>query len=128
MPATNEVLGQGNVFTRMCHSVNWGMGSLYNVTSSLATRPYVPSRKVSVSGSMFLLWGLCQGDPWTETLLTETTQKRPPEQRPPSPGQRRPLTETLLWTETPLNRDPPGQSPPQTVKSGQYISYWNAFF
>ena len=30
---------------------------------------------------------------------------------PMSPGQRPPCTETLLWTETPLNRDP-GQRPP----------------
>ena len=67
--------------------------------------------------------------------LTES----PPGQR--SPGQRVPWTETPLegdpWTKNPpdrdplnrdpLDRDPLDRDPPCTVKSGQRVSYWNAF-
>ena len=54
------------------------------------------------------------------------------------PRQRSPRSETPPWTETPRteipldrdppDRDPPGQrSPPRTVTSGWYASYWKAF-
>ena len=86
---------QGTVFTPVCLFTG---GSLYDVTSCLAAWSHVPSGWVS--GPIFLLEGLPDSDPWTETpLWTE-----------PRPGQRlstqTPWTETI-WTETPLDRDPP---------------------
>ena len=69
--------------------------------------------------------GLFQGDP----------PGRDPRQRPPwteTPLDRDPPGQRPPWTENPLDRDPPGQRPPWTetphmVTSGQYASYWNAF-
>ena len=54
--ARKRSLGEGNVFTRVCHSFQ-GRRSLYDITSCLADWSYVPSRGVSVSGHMFLLRG-----------------------------------------------------------------------
>ena len=97
-----------------------GRWSMYDVTSCLAVWSHVPSWwGVSISGPMFLPGGLCLGLPdrnssWTENPRhrpldrdpqTETPLDRePPGQRPP--GQRPP------WTETPLDRKPPGQRTP----------------
>ena len=52
--ARKRSLGQGNVFTRMCHSVHGGRGSLYDVTSCLAAWSHVLSGG-SVSGPMYFL-------------------------------------------------------------------------
>ena len=52
--ARKRSLGQGNVFRSICYSVHWGGGPLYDVTSCLAASSHVPSRGVSVPGSMFL--------------------------------------------------------------------------
>ena len=41
--ARKRSLGQGNVFTRMCHSVHGGRGSLYDATSCLAVWSHVLS-------------------------------------------------------------------------------------
>ena len=57
-------LGQGNVFTHVCHSVHEGRESMYDVTSCLAAWSHVPSR------------GYLSLDPpgqrWTETPLSRT--------------------------------------------------------
>ena len=78
-----------------------------------------PYRGVSVGG------GLCQGNPWIETLPGQ----RPPRQR--SPRQRHPLRQRPPWTKTtwtetpqtktPMDTDPhghrpPGQRPPDLQK------------
>ena len=52
-----QSLGQGNDFTRVCHSVHGG--SLYDVTSCLAARSHVPSRG-GLWGSLSH-GGLCAG-------------------------------------------------------------------
>ena len=43
------------------------------------------------------------------------------------PGQRPSLDRDPPWTETPQTETPPGQRPSCIVKSGRYVSYWNAF-
>ena len=48
--------GQGNVFTGICLSTG---GSLYDVTSHLATWSYVPSGEVSVKG-VSVKWRVCE--------------------------------------------------------------------
>ena len=55
---------------------------------------------VSVSGPMFLPGGLCLNLPDRNSPWTETPRQRPPGQRP--------------QTESPLDRDPPGQRPTWT--------------
>ena len=135
--ARKRSLGQGNVFTRICHSVNRGRGLC------------MMSLPVWLPGPMFLFGGLCPWShvssgglcpwshvssgglcPWSHVssgglclwshvvpcsfqgvFLTETSLDRDP------PGQR------LLWTETPLDRDLPRQRPPGTVTSGRCASY-----
>ena len=77
--ARKRSLGQGNVFTRVCHSI------LHDDTSSLAAWSQVPSggsvfgpmfllrgRGVSLSGPMFLRRG-GGSSPWTETPPTPVT-------------------------------------------------------
>ena len=117
--ARKRCLGQGNVFTRVCHSVHipsgggrgglcvvsrpvWLLGPMF-LQGDLCLSSYVPSR-VSNSRPMFHPGGLPDKDP---------LDKNPPGQRPP-------------WTETP-GQKPTRQRPLCTVKSGQYASYWNAF-
>ena len=80
---------QGTVFTPVCLFTG---ESLYDVTC-LAAWSHVPSGWVS--GPIFLLEGLPDSDPWTETpLWTE-----------PRPGQRIP-------TQRPPGQTPSGQKPP----------------
>ena len=62
--------------------------------------------------------------PQTETPLTEIhldkdPQKRPLGQRPPLLGQRLPWDRDSPGTETPPDRDPPGQRPPDRDPHGQ---------
>ena len=88
--ARKRSLGQGNVFTRVCHSVHRGEGALCMI-----------SLPVWLPGPMFLPGGLCL---WSHV-----------------PSGR------VSITDTPFDRDLPGQRPPCTVRSGWYASYWNAF-
>ena len=46
--ARKPSLGQGNVFTNVCHVVHRGEGSLYDVTSCLAAWSHVPRRFLSL--------------------------------------------------------------------------------
>ena len=56
--AHKRSLGEGNVFNRICHSVEGGAGGLYDVTSSVSGPTFLPG--VLCPG------GLCQADPRIE--------------------------------------------------------------
>ena len=112
--ACKRSLGQGNVFTGVYPSTTGGggRGSLYDVISSLADWSRVP-----VSGPMFLAGeslsrGSLSGRPhWTEAPLpqTETPFDRDlPGQRPPFDRDPPPNTDPLGQRPS-LDRDLPGQ-------------------
>ena len=103
--ARKRSLGQGNVFTCVCHSVYWWGG--ISVWCHFLSDCLVPCSfgRVSVSGPMSLLGSLCPGEGAVclgVSLCRGSLSRGSLSGRPP-------------------NRDP------RTVKSGQYTSYWNAF-
>ena len=121
--------GQGNVFTRVCHSVHRGW--------------------VGVSASVHAPLGAdTPWSPWEQTLPpgadTPPEQTPPQEQTPPwsrhlqsrhPPGADTPMGADPPRADTPWEQTPPGSRhpPPREADSGirsmsgRYVSYWNAF-
>ena len=116
----------------------WLPGPMFLLGDSLYLVPCSFQEGVSVSNPMLIPeTPTGQRSPWTETSWTKTCRQRPNLDRDP---QRQFPQQRPLWTETPLDREPPllDREPPlldrdpraktpRMVKSGRYTSYKNAF-
>ena len=100
--ARKQNLGQGNVFTCICHSVHKGKGSL--------SRRGLLDREALDRGP----------------VERGTPEQRPPEQRPLL-DRDPPWTETPSGQRPPSEQRPSQTDTPCTVKNGRYASYWNVF-
>ena len=109
LPAAMK-LGQGNVFTGVCDSVNRG-------------------------GLPQCMLGYQHQSSWEQTPRSRPPSRHTPQSRHP-PGTRHPPgPDTPLGPDTPPGADthPPEQTPPREADSGirstsgRYASYWNAF-
>ena len=117
--ASKRSVGQGNVFTHVCHSVYSGRGSLYDVTSCLAAWSHVPSGR----GLCLLSHVPSGGYPWQRPPWTETPLDRDPHLDREPLGQRSPLDRY-----PPLDRDPPSiETPLDRGMHSIVFRYYNLF-